>query len=268
MSRLRTTGVTAAAATAGLLLIALPQSALAQGAGRGGSTGGGLRATSPGSALGRSSGGSLTTGGALGGSLSAPPTSPVTTPSTMPPSAIGTPAPQVAPVAPLTPPTTSTFLGGGGTTTTTPGGTTTTTSTPGGLTTTAPGAGVTATYPGGGGGGSGVTTGFGFVSPSPSPSASESAPSIPGGGVDSFAGCMSFWDAGTHMSKREWAASCRRVMQRLQSIQSELTGKTEPSAAAVMKSELGAATRTLRRPARVRTHAYSYNYGPRRRLRR
>ena len=50
-----------------------------------------------------------------------------------------------------------------------------------------------------------------------------------------------FWDAGTHMSKREWAASCRRVQNRLESLKSELTtaATKEPSAEQVMKSELG-----------------------------
>jgi hypothetical protein len=68
---------------------------------------------------------------------------------------------------------------------------------------------------------------------------------------------MGFWDAGTHMSKREWAASCRRVMNRLESLKSELTTatktKAEPTAAAVMNSELGTpAQRSQPRVAKVR----------------
>jgi hypothetical protein len=144
--------------------------------------------------------------------LSAPPSAVAPAPGALPPSAIGTPAPQVAPIAPLSPPTTSTFLGGGGTTVTTPDGTTTTTSTPGSLSTTTPGGGATATFPGGGGGGS-RTTGA---------SPSEAAPSTPGGGAPGFASCMSFWDAGTHMTKREWAAACRRTENRLQTLRSAL----------------------------------------------
>jgi hypothetical protein len=53
---------------------------------------------------------------------------------------------------------------------------------------------------------------------------------------------MGFWDAGTHMNKKEWAASCRRVINRLQSLKSVLTTRAEPPAAAVMQSELGGKT--------------------------
>jgi hypothetical protein len=34
---------------------------------------------------------------------------------------------------------------------------------------------------------------------------------------------MGFWDAGTHMNKKEWSASCRRMINRLQSLKSELS---------------------------------------------
>src|SRR5262249_45349112 len=115
--------------------------------------------------------------------------------------------------------------------------TTTTTTTPSGLTTTTPGVGVTSTFPGGGGGS--TTAPIGTTSASPS----ESAPSTPGGGGDTFKDCMGFWDAGTHMSNREGAGGGRRVMNRLESLKSELTTasttKSEPSATDVMKSELG-----------------------------
>ena len=37
-----------------------------------------------------------------------------------------------------------------------------------------------------------------------------------------YQACMGFWDAGTHMNKREWAAACRRTENRLQSLKSEL----------------------------------------------
>jgi hypothetical protein len=58
---------------------------------------------------------------------------------------------------------------------------------------------------------------------------------------------MGFWDAGTHMSKREWAAACRRLENRLDSLKSELTGSS------VMRSELGTPAPKSRRAARART---------------
>jgi hypothetical protein len=211
----------AVATAASLFLPGQLQDAAAQsrgGSGTGSGTGSGSGA---GSGVGAGSSSSV---GRSTGSFSTAPASPAT-PGALPPSAIGAPAPQVAPVAPLSPPTTSTFLGSGGSTVTTPGGTTTTTNTPGGLSTTAPGAGATATFSGGGSSSS-LTTGS--VSPS------EAEPSRPGGGAAGFQACMGFWDAGTHMSKREWAAACRRTEARLQSLQSELN-------AAARKSGPGAA---------------------------
>jgi hypothetical protein len=50
-------------------------------------------------------------------------------------------------------------------------------------------------------------------SPAGSASPSESAQSKPGGGGKSLADCMGFWDAGTHMSKGEWRAACKRSMK-------------------------------------------------------
>jgi hypothetical protein len=32
------------------------------------------------------------------------------------------------------------------------------------------------------------------------------------------ANCESMWDRGTHMTKRDWARTCRRVQNRLQSL--------------------------------------------------
>ena len=32
---------------------------------------------------------------------------------------------------------------------------------------------------------------------------------------------MRLWDAGTHMSKQEWSATCRRVQSRLNQVQSK-----------------------------------------------
>ncbi len=199
----------ATAAAAGLLIPAVLQDAAAQGGGP--SSGSGFGSTGPSSSFGRST-----------GSFTTAPSTVAPAPRALAPSAIGTPAPQVAPVAPLSPPTTSTFLGSGGTTVTSPGGITVTPTPPEGLTTPAPGIGTTATFPGGGGS---ARAGSG----------SESAPSAPGGGAAGIQACMGFWDAGTHMTKREWAAACRRIENRLADLRSELN-------AAALRSQPGAKT--------------------------
>ena len=54
--------------------------------------------------------------------------------------------------------------------------------------------------------------------PSPTPasgSPSETAQSTAGGGGWSAKDCMGYWDAGAHMSKSEWRASCERSQRRL-----------------------------------------------------
>jgi hypothetical protein len=192
-----------AAATAGLLVPALLQGAAAQS---GVGSRSGFGSTGP-SSFGRST-----------GSFTTAPSTVAPAPRAFTPSALGTPAPQVAPVAPLSPPTTSTFLGSGGTTVTTPGGITTTLTPPSGLTTSAPGAGTTATFPGGGGPSRAATA-----------SASEAAPSSPGGGAPGIQACLGFWDAGTHMTRREWAAACRRTEDRLSSLRDELAKAAQGS---------------------------------------
>ena len=175
-------------------------------------TGSGFGSRGPSSSFGRSTGPSTTA-----------PSTIAPAPRAFAPSGSGTPAPQVAPVAPLSPPTTSTFLGGGDTTVTTPGGITTTLTPPSGLTTPAPGVGTTATFPSGGG-----------ASRATSASPSESAPSAPGGGGPGVQACMGFWDAATHMTKREWAAACRRTDDRLADLKSALdaAAQSNPGAAA------------------------------------
>jgi hypothetical protein len=57
--------------------------------------------------------------------------------------------------------------------------------------------------------------------PSPTPSSgspSESAQSTAGGGGWSVKDCMRYWDAGTHMNKTEWRASCERSQHRLDNL--------------------------------------------------
>src|SRR5262245_17197077 len=129
-------------------------------------------------------------------------------------SAVGTPAPQAQPVAPLAPAPSSNFLSGTSAnppTTNSGGGSAPSTRSTGVGSIPSPTTGNTVTtFPGGGGGV--PTTG----------SPSESAPSAPGGGAPGVAACMGFWDAGTHMSKGEWAVACRRVEDRLAKLRSEL----------------------------------------------
>ena len=36
---------------------------------------------------------------------------------------------------------------------------------------------------------------------------------------DEYTDCMKLWDAGTHMTKQEWSATCRRVQSRLNQVQ-------------------------------------------------
>ena len=42
-------------------------------------------------------------------------------------------------------------------------------------------------------------------------------------GYDRYAECVKLWDAGTHMSKRDWSRTCRRVANRLENLQVEDT---------------------------------------------
>jgi hypothetical protein len=55
---------------------------------------------------------------------------------------------------------------------------------------------------------------------------------------------MGFWDAGTHMSKKEWAVSCRRTMNRLERL------KTEVSVDSFLKSELSELNTPAAKPKR------------------
>jgi hypothetical protein len=208
-----------AAAAAVMIAGILPHEAVGQSRGGGGA----------GSGVSSGTGAS----GGLGGSLSsspsmrAAPSTPTFTPGA---SAIGTPAPQVAPVAPLSPAPGSNFLsggsanptttdgGGGSAPSTTPSGIPQGSRAPVGVNTPATSGGTVQTFPGGGGGTQG------------SASASESSPSTPGGGAPGVAACMGFWDAATHMSKREWAVACRRVEDRLAKLQSELNAAAQRDA--------------------------------------
>jgi hypothetical protein len=97
-----------------------------------------------------------------------------------PPSAIASPEPELAPIAPLSPQLQTQFATGGGV------------AQPN-----------LALSPG--------------TSSAASPS--ESAPSAPGGGGKSLADCMGFWDRETHMSKAEWKAACARTMQDYPTVQ-------------------------------------------------
>lgn len=202
-----------AAAAALLVAGALSHDAAAQGRGGSGGTGSGV-----------SSG----VGDGLSTSQSRiAPSSVAPAPSLSASSAVGTPAPQVPQVAPLSPPPGSNFLSGGSanptatdtgggsapSTSTAPGGGGTTSTTPAGVlsgVTPSTSGGTVQTFPGSGG------------SSRASASPSESRPSTPGGGGAGLQACMGFWDAQTHMTKGEWAAACRRTENRLQNLRSEL----------------------------------------------
>jgi hypothetical protein len=94
-----------------------------------------------------------------------------------PPSAIGDPLPELAPIAPLTPQLPEQFST------------------------------------------SSIVQPNLALSPGTSPgSPSETAPSSPGGGGNTLADCMGFWDRGTHMTKAEWKAACIRSIQEFPSV--------------------------------------------------
>ena len=48
--------------------------------------------------------------------------------------------------------------------------------------------------------------------------------STPGGGREGLAACLEFWDRATHMTKAEWKASCKRSVNRLETV----TGTKKP----------------------------------------
>jgi hypothetical protein len=61
---------------------------------------------------------------------------------------------------------------------------------------------------------------------------------------------MGFWDAGTHMTKREWAAACRRTENRLADLRSQLN-------AAAQRSQPGARTTKIEQRAPAPRHRVS-----------
>jgi hypothetical protein len=63
-----------------------------------------------------------------------------------------------------------------------------------------------------------ATGGSSGIDLSGSSNTAEGRPSTPGGGGNSLASCMSFWEPATHMSKPEWRATCLRTMQEYPSL--------------------------------------------------
>jgi hypothetical protein len=57
--------------------------------------------------------------------------------------------------------------------------------------------------------------------PTGSASPSEAAASVPGGGGNTLADCMNFWDRETHMTKAEWRAACKRTLTRIGTVDAE-----------------------------------------------
>jgi hypothetical protein len=82
------------------------------------------------------------------------------------------------------------------------------------------------TPPPGGGGSSRTDTGAtpGALPSTANASPSQAAPSIPGGGGKTLSDCMGFWDRGTHMSKQQWRAACKRTLNRLENLKVEADG--------------------------------------------
>ena len=69
----------------------------------------------------------------------------------------------------------------------------------------------------------GISTRVQSASPS-STSPSEAARSAPGGGGNTLADCLSFWDPATHMTKSEWRTACQRSLTRRENLKIENTG--------------------------------------------
>lgn len=44
-----------------------------------------------------------------------------------------------------------------------------------------------------------------------------------------IADCLRLWDAGTHMTKQQWAATCKRIQTRLDSIRAETIEPKRPN---------------------------------------
>jgi hypothetical protein len=42
---------------------------------------------------------------------------------------------------------------------------------------------------------------------------------------------MNFWDRGTHMSKQQWRAACRRTLNRLENLKAEVDAQISKQAA-------------------------------------
>lgn len=43
----------------------------------------------------------------------------------------------------------------------------------------------------------------------------------PSGAADAMADCMRLWDKGTHMTKAQWASTCKRIQTRLDNLKIE-----------------------------------------------
>jgi hypothetical protein len=112
-----------------------------------------------------------------------------------PSSAIGAPLPSLAPLPSMSSPITTTPLSSGGTPTSRSS--------------------------------SALSPGQTDRAPTGSGSASEAAASAPGGGGNTLADCMNFWDRGTHMTKAEWRAACKRTLARIGTVDAESKKSTK-----------------------------------------
>ena len=59
------------------------------------------------------------------------------------------------------------------------------------------------------------------AAPSPAAKSAVTPPARKGQPIDGIAECMRLWDAATHMTRQEWARTCRRIQSRLENLKVE-----------------------------------------------
>jgi hypothetical protein len=72
-------------------------------------------------------------------------------------------------------------------------------------------------------GAGGVLAQAGAPNPATPNRSGQPAKTLPGREVptDTMAECMRLWDSATHMTRQEWARTCRRIQSRLESLRIE-----------------------------------------------
>jgi len=67
---------------------------------------------------------------------------------------------------------------------------------------------------------------------SPPPATGAEIKSVKARAKENIAECVKMWDAGTHMTKQQWARTCERIQSRLESLSIE---NLEPMGTALRK---------------------------------